>query len=465
MKHTILTIGWDPNLINSILERIEERSELSFQFKHLVEVATKNKASTDTLPENLIPAFISKSIALTQEDRKFLESIEGDGVPTIRAMICGDPYLRYMSTELALAYAAKLGHEIEKTIKKLKPLIVLASSDRLISSMALAVCEKHQVQFSALAFTVIPDNRVWFLNKLTPNSLIPIKDVGISSQETEQLDAILKKFSKNNLNILAYKAPNNIGKALLNYTHLLKSKIIRTLKKDPLKPTIFSTLSFYTAFKLRLKRLINRISIWRINLLKAPPEGRYAYFPLHMSPESMIDTWAIFYQNQLQLLEQIALALPLEMKLVVKLHFSDPDNYSAKELSKITRIVDVHIADPGASSRELIENASLVFGITGTSSLEAALLGKPILNFGDTPYLNFPSSERARLPDQLHSQILELLSKPKPSDASIRNAFIRYSKRYLPGRINDWSYAISDEDVSRFKNCFERLVKEITEAP
>ena len=184
-----------------------------------------------------------------------------------------------------------------------------------------------------------------------------------------------------------------------------------------------------------------------------------------MSPESMIDTWAIFYQNQLQLLEQIALALPLEMKLVVKLHFSDPDNYSAKELSKITRIVDVHIAHPGASSRELIENASLVFGITGTSSLEAALLGKPILNFGDTPYLNFPSSERARLPDQLHSQILELLSKPKPSDASIRNAFIRYSKRYLPGRINDWSYAISDEDVSRFKNCFERLVKEITEAP
>ena len=184
MKHTILTIGWDPNLINSILERIEERSDLSFQFKHLVEVATKNEALTDTLPENLIPAFISKSIALTQEDRKFLESIEGDGVPTIRAMICGDPYLRHMSTELALAYAAKLGHEIEKTIKKLKPLIVLASSDRLISSMALAVCEKHQVQFSALAFTVIPDNRVWFLNKLTPNSLIPIKDVGISSQET-----------------------------------------------------------------------------------------------------------------------------------------------------------------------------------------------------------------------------------------------------------------------------------------
>ena len=44
-----------------------------------MEVATKNKALTDTLPENLIPAFISKSISLTQEDRKFLESIEGDG--------------------------------------------------------------------------------------------------------------------------------------------------------------------------------------------------------------------------------------------------------------------------------------------------------------------------------------------------------------------------------------------------
>ena len=79
MKHTILTIGWDPNLINSILERIEERSELSFQFKHLVEVATKNKALTDTLPENLIPAFISKSILLHRKTGSFWKVLKEMG--------------------------------------------------------------------------------------------------------------------------------------------------------------------------------------------------------------------------------------------------------------------------------------------------------------------------------------------------------------------------------------------------
>ena len=70
MKHTILTIGWDPNLINSILERIEERSDLSFQFKHLVGSRHKKRSLNRHLTRKFNPGFyfkINRSYTRRQE--------------------------------------------------------------------------------------------------------------------------------------------------------------------------------------------------------------------------------------------------------------------------------------------------------------------------------------------------------------------------------------------------------------
>ena len=123
-----------------------------------------------------------------------------EGVPTIRSMIAGDPYLRYLDSNLALGYAELIAKAILETIEEKQPLVVLASNDRLISSIALAVALHTKTQFAAMAFTVLPDNRTWFIDRMTPNSLISVKldpDQQIKAKEVKQLlDNFYQKKSK-----------------------------------------------------------------------------------------------------------------------------------------------------------------------------------------------------------------------------------------------------------------------------
>jgi hypothetical protein len=192
-------------------------------------------------------------------------------------------------------------------------------------------------------------------------------------------------------------------------------------------------------------------------MLTAPPQTRFVFFPLHMAPESSIDTWAPFYQNQLALMAQLSLAIPVHLEFVVKLHFSDPDNYSRSQLLQLMQLPRLRIARPDASSHAFLKQATLVIGIQGTACLEAALLGKPVLLLGDSPYQHFPRTERAKRPDEVHQQIRRMLELPPRSDEEIVEAFAAYMARYMPGRINDWSRRIEQDELERLSDCFRAL--------
>ena len=458
MKRKILSVGWNFELITSILEKIETFPQANFEFIHMVEVGYGFEKVPFETPKNLEPLKIKKKLILTDDDVKLLEKIEAHGVPTIRAMIAGDPYLRHLPADSSLAYAASVARTLFNCVKAKQIDIILASNDRLISSIALAVGNFTGTKFVAMAFTVIPDNRTWFIDRLTPNSLIPFKQKNSYPISKNEANKIIENFINDKLQVAGWTAPVSIFSALLYDFERFFHKIRRFWSSNEFKPTKYATLSFSTAFKVRYKRLINRISLLNMKMIKEPPKNIYAYFPMHTSPESMVDTWAVFYQDQLQLLKQIALALPLNIEFVVKLHFSDPDSYSAAQLSELTKLPNVHIAHPNTNSKAFLQQAALVFGITGTSSLEAALMGKPVLIFGDSPYVDFPSCQRASKPDELHSHINQVLKQKKPTREPILKAFINYCNRYLPGRVNDWRQPITPHDLENFFSCFNSLV-------
>jgi capsule polysaccharide modification protein KpsS len=212
-----------------------------------------------------------------------------------------------------------------------------------------------------------------------------------------------------------------------------------------------------------MRRTLNRLFFPAKDMLWSPQEGAYVYFPFHMAPESMLDTWAPFYQNQLAFVVQVAQAIPIDMSFVVKLHFSDPDNYSRRQLKELMSLPRMHIAHPSASGSIFLEKASLVIGITGTSCLEAALIGKPVIVFGDSPYVNFPRSERAERPDKLYGQIRRMLDQSPPTDNEIAEAYAAYMARYMPGRINDWSRRFTEDELQRLTDCFMALASYVSE--
>tara|TARA_B110000008_G_C16783593_1_gene489729 strand:- start:271 stop:861 length:591 start_codon:yes stop_codon:yes gene_type:complete len=176
-----------------------------------------------------------------------------------------------------------------------------------------------------------------------------------------------------------------------------------------------------------------------------------------MSPESMVDTWAPFYQDQMAFIRQLSYSIPADVELVVKLHFSDPYNYSFNELKNLMHHYHVRIANPFAPSLPFLENASLVVGITGTSNFEAAVRGIPVLIFGNSPYQHFPRTERALRPHELNSQIQRMLKMPSPSEDEIVESVAVFMSRYMPGQINDWNRPYELDEHDKYADCFSAL--------
>ena len=451
-----LSVGWDPFLIKDILQNVEKKTDIRF-LHALTSDATRLAAVQEQYPElKLISLGKKKFEQLPKPNYTLLGQLESAGVPTVRSMIQGDPYLRSLPERKSLGYATLIAQNLKNVFEKYKPKFVLASNDRLHSAMALAVAKSLNIPFVVLAFPVIPDNLTGFLNALTPNSLVPIVRPVTNAIRQEALSLIQSVRLKRQI-VQAYKAPFLWSEYVLKIlSHI--NNLIGRLKSDNLAGLDeYSSPSLQTSAYNIGRRLINRICLPVADMITIPPRKRYAYYPLHMAPESMLDTWAPFYQNQFSFAAQVALAIPSDMEFVVKLHFSDPDNYNRQELKKLMLMPGLRIAHPTSSGRAFLEQAALVVGITGTSCLEAALLGKPVLIFGDSPYQHFPRTERAKRPDELHEQINNLLQKPKPTKPQLINAYSAYLSRYMPGRINDWSKPIKEKEAERLVDCFRAL--------
>ena len=98
---------------------------------------------------------------------------------------------------------------------------------------------------------------------------------------------------------------------------------------------------------------------------------------LHVQPEASIDVVGVKYFDQLDFIRQIVRTTPVSHLVIVKEHphaFGDRPLGFYKELLSMPR---VKILSPFSESRYAIKNAKLVISNTGTSSLEAAIMGVP----------------------------------------------------------------------------------------
>ncbi len=456
MTFKILTVGWEPYLIRELLVPVGQR--LGIEFTHgLVGDARRLEHVAKSLPNQRFLS-LSKSVreALPEPDLNLLASLESTGVPTFRAMIQGDRVLRHRPESEALGYATLVARNIEQAIKVHKPDLVLGSHDSLHAATGLAVSKANGVPWTTMVFTVIPDDLTGFSKGLTPDQLVPIR-----REVTDNLRAdarrIMERVRGKEQKVLAYRPPATVNQKLVQYGSAVRNLYRRVRRPSRLGADAFTFPTIAERAGDIFRRMANNALLPKRQMLTTPPVGRYAYYPMHMAPESMLDTWAPFYQDQISFIRQLTLSLPIELTLVVKLHFSDPDNYTRRQLRQLMSLPRLRIADPNAPGAAFLEGADLVIGIQGTSSLEAALLGKPVLMFGESPYLHFPYTERAKRPDELHGQIARMLKHAGRQDSAIVEAYATYLARYMPGRINDWARPITSAELERYVACFSRL--------
>jgi hypothetical protein len=116
------------------------------------------------------------------------------------------------------------------------------------------------------------------------------------------------------------------------------------------------------------------------------PERPFLFYPLHYEPEAATLMHGSYFENQTEVILNLARSLPAGWRVVVKEH---PAMRNLRKLGfyrRLRRIPNVALVPMAVPTKQLILDAQVVAVISGSPGLEASLIGKPVVMFGDFPW-------------------------------------------------------------------------------
>jgi hypothetical protein len=455
-----VTVGTSVRLVRNLWDRIAARG--AFRASHIVHPTYDRRLWIESHGSDDCYFFRDDlRMPMPPADPQLLASLEEEGIPTVHNMILSDRVVRKLAYAEALSYATFLAKRLFDLYKELKPSVIIGDFDALHSALALAVAKNCDIPWFALNFSTIPRGNVALCSGMTPATAVTLEP-----QRKAELRAhageMLRDFESRTRLAPAYLPPQLLSPTFMikhaptqmrSLMQVLQRRRLREYRKYSDYANSYSlTTMFLEAFRLRKNLFFMR----RRKLLQVDG-GRYAFLGLHMQPESSIDVFAHFFSNQLRVIELIARSLPPTHSLLVKLHKSDVPNYSRAYLEQLAGFPAVKLVSPYADTFELIKNADLIFAIQGTIGLEGALLGRPVIMFGESPTLAFPSVSAFGKATDLPRLVRAKLTEVVPERARIIEAFATYLTPYYPASHNDWNEVPNDGEIDAYVRLFKLL--------
>lgn len=204
--------------------------------------------------------------------------------------------------------------------------------------------------------------------------------------------------------------------------------------------------------------------MWRIKFCKRSDiHDPYVLVTLHVQPEASIDVVGGRYADQLNFIRCLARTTPSTHVLVVKEHphaFGDRNLSFYRELVSMPRVM---ILSPWDESRAAIVNADIVISNTGTSSLEASMLGVPGVT---ATRMYFEKLMVVPSFDPSVEKVSELLEKAKVwkenfNLTEIRQKLGEIKKNQFYGNCGDFKTdvnVISTTNISKLRDAFREVI-------
>jgi hypothetical protein len=459
----ILTVGNFPVLVRNLWDRVAAKG--GYRMSHIAHPTYDKRSWPKDLRSNEVHFFrddIRSQLAMPAPEPAFLASLEKGRVPTIHNMIMSDRLISKLPYAEALAYATFLAKRFAALYESTAPSVVIGSFDSLHNSLGFAVANHMGIPWFTPLFSPLPGDEAAFCSDLSPASRVNFEEHRADGLRTKA-DELVADFECRKLAAGAYIPPELFSAAFIfgqipaqlgAIIRVLRSRRLRSFLKFTDYPKSYSIRGMVgEAFRLRK----NLWLLHRRKLLDKPVREPFVFFGLHMQPESSIDVFAHFFSNQERVIELIARSIPPTHSLLVKLHKSDTLNYSTQLLARYARFPGVRLVSPYADTFEFITKADLIFAIQGTIGLEGALLGKPVIMFGDSPAKVFPSVSTIGKTIDLPALVRRKFAEAPPSRAAVVAAFAAYLAPYYPAAQNDWSITPTDAQIGDFAGLIELL--------
>ncbi len=196
-----------------------------------------------------------------------------------------------------------------------------------------------------------------------------------------------------------------------------------------------------------------------------PP--KFVYFPLHMSPELSLTTYAPFFEDQIRAIDLILLHMPSDHYLVVKEHPVMNGMRPAWFYKDLKKKAGVLLTASGVSGTELIRRSALTAIVTGTAGMEALFLGKPSMSLGCSffsPWLTQGDSfehldqtireAMRRSPEDMHAKAVDLIA---------RVFMVGHTCYFKDPHDPDfpWKYTMNKTNVNNFYDAFMRFLPNV----
>jgi hypothetical protein len=457
----VVTVGMTPILVRDLWDRIQLK--VDYPISHIAHPTFNHDSWAAVMPVGAVTFFRDDMrTKMPSPNRELLASLEIAGVPTIHNMILSDRFVSKLLYEDALAYATFLTQRLMAIYRSLKPTVVIGGFDSLHGSLGFAVAKFMRIPWFVLNFNSLPSGQVAFCSDLSPASKVMLEPQRAETMRSTA-DRLLQDFEGRKIEAAAYIPPKLFSASfIIKRIPVQLRALIRIARRRTWRDTLKYTdhpsgYSISGLFREAIRLRKNVLRLPHDKLLHVPLNGRYAFFGLHVQPESSIDVFAHFFSNQVQVVELMARSLPPTHTLLVKLHKSDVPNYSRALMAALARLPGVCLVSPYADTFEFIKRADLILSIQGTIGLEGALLGKPVIMFGDSPTRRFPSvSTLGRNPD-LPALVRQKIAEAAPGRAAIVDAFAAYLASFYPASRNDWTIRPTDDEIEGYVHLFELL--------
>jgi hypothetical protein len=456
-----VTVGTSLRLVRNLWDRIAARG--GFSASHIVHPTYDRRSWIENQGSGNCHFFRNDlRMQLPLANTELLASLEGGEVPTIHNMILSDRVVSKLPYLEALSYATFLAGRLLELYRELKPSVIVGDFDALHSALGLGVAKKLGIPWFALNFSTIPPGNVALCTGLTPATAVTLEPHrGVELRP--YADEMLRGFEARVIRAPAYLPPRLLSpKVMLDGASTQIQSLLQVLKRRRLRKyrkysDFAKTYSVAAMFKEAFRLRKNVLFMPHRRLLQKACNGRYVFFGLHMQPESSIDVFAHFFSNQVRVIELISRSLPPTHTLLVKLHKSDVPNYSREHLARLSRFPGVRLVSPYADTHQLIKSADLVFAIQGTIGLEAALLGRPVIMFAESPTLAFPSASAFGKTTDLPRLLRAKLTEIEPERDRIVEAFAAYLAPFYPASNNDWNEIPDDASIDRYVRVFRLM--------
>lgn len=175
-------------------------------------------------------------------------------------------------------------------------------------------------------------------------------------------------------------------------------------------------------------------------------QENFVFFPLHFEPEVAIQVFGKPYQNQIETIRNLALSVPLGMKVLVKEHPRSLGFRRAAYYRKLLDIPNVRLINPFVPSIDIVRQAALVTVISGSIGLEAAVCSKPVIVLGTVPYQILPDTMVRTCHDvfELERKIPSHIAEYKNDEAALEHYFCTIIANSVP--INFYTKLLAKND-------------------